>query len=497
MKMILLFLVLFSCVAINNLQGQFTCGDDITVNHVAGDVAPVNKTVIYGTVDSVPGEPVICWMTTNLGADHQASSKDDASEASAGWYWQFNRKQGYKHDGETRTPDTQWISIINENSDWMPENDPCNLELGFGWRIPTQSEWVNVNDIGEWYDWNGPWESLLKLHSGGFLDQSDGSLQMRGMGGAFWSNLQGGYTTAWYERFNDTLCGYAGHYKARGYSIRCVKGVQQVVTPEICIVSVTQDNHNQLVWEKQITDQIAFYKIYRETSQTDVYEVIGFVDYADLGIFVDVNSNPQQRAYKYKLSAVSVTENETLLSAYHKTIHLNISEWPAGWNLIWNPYEGFAYSTYYIYRGNSQNELVLLDSISGSFTSYSDIDPPAGPLYYAIEIINEEGCSPVRDDNFDRSRSNIQYNGLVGVEDVSVQGISIYPNPASDFLDIQIDVSNPDASISIYNIQGKAMISQSLLGVNTKIDISVLNPGVYIMRIKLNQDLLIRKLVVK
>jgi hypothetical protein len=30
----------------------------------------------------------------NLGADHQATSVDDATEAFAGGYWQFNRIQG-------------------------------------------------------------------------------------------------------------------------------------------------------------------------------------------------------------------------------------------------------------------------------------------------------------------------------------------------------------------------------------------------------------------
>jgi hypothetical protein len=49
------------------------CGLPVTVNHVtSGGVSPVNKTVTYGSVANVPGEPVKCWMTSNLGADQQA-----------------------------------------------------------------------------------------------------------------------------------------------------------------------------------------------------------------------------------------------------------------------------------------------------------------------------------------------------------------------------------------------------------------------------------------
>ncbi|MEI7897716.1 MAG: hypothetical protein WCJ26_11825, partial [bacterium] len=75
-----------------------TCGT-MTINHVAGTTAPVTKTVTYGTVTNITGEPSKCWITSNLGADHQATAVNDGTEASAGWYWQFNRKQGYKHDG--------------------------------------------------------------------------------------------------------------------------------------------------------------------------------------------------------------------------------------------------------------------------------------------------------------------------------------------------------------------------------------------------------------
>jgi hypothetical protein len=74
----------------------FTCGDTIFVNHVAGSVAPVSKIVTYGTVTNIPGETAKCWITQNLGASQQATAVNDATEASAGWYWQFNRKQGYK-----------------------------------------------------------------------------------------------------------------------------------------------------------------------------------------------------------------------------------------------------------------------------------------------------------------------------------------------------------------------------------------------------------------
>ena len=167
-----------------------TCGDNLNITHIAGEVAPVTKTVNYGTVLTNLSGANKCWITQNLGADHQASSATDATEASAGWYWQFNRKQGYKHDGTTRTPNTTWITSINENSDWQSGNDPCRLLLGAGWRIPTYTEWENADANGGWNNWNGTYASVLKLHAAGNLGGSGGSLSNRGIGGFYWSSTQ-------------------------------------------------------------------------------------------------------------------------------------------------------------------------------------------------------------------------------------------------------------------------------------------------------------------
>jgi len=201
----------------------FTCGSSFTINHVAGSVAPITKTVTYGTVTNVPGETAKCWITSNLGADHQAVAVDDATEASAGWYWQFNRKQGYKHDGTTRTPNTTWITSIDENLEWQPTNDPCALELGVDWRIPTYSEWTNVDASGNWTTWTGPWNSNLKLHAAGYLEYSDGSLYVRGSNGHYWSGTQYSSTGGWRLGFFSGDCNIYGSSKAYGFSVRCVK----------------------------------------------------------------------------------------------------------------------------------------------------------------------------------------------------------------------------------------------------------------------------------
>ena len=202
----------------------FACGLTININHVvSGGVAPVNKTVAYGTVNGIPGELTKCWITRNLGASQEATVVSDATEASAGWYFQFNRKKGYQYTS-SRTPGTAW-DATNDNlsATWEAAKDPCALELGAGWHVPTNTEWTNVNTGGGWINWNGPFGSAVKLHAAGGLNPGDGSLSYRGLSGSYWSNTQFSTTYGWYLGFSSANSNIYNYSKSNGYPVRCVR----------------------------------------------------------------------------------------------------------------------------------------------------------------------------------------------------------------------------------------------------------------------------------
>jgi hypothetical protein len=165
-------------------------GSTLTVTHTAGDVAPVTKTVTYKLVQTDLSGESKCWIAQNLGADRQALALNDNSESSAGWYWQFNRKRGYFHDGQfTRIPQTD-LQSINENSNWSEVNDPCKLLLGSNWRIPLSIEIENVM-IGVGYQAPNLFSSQLRMHRGGFISGVPlGGLASRGLFGLFQASNQ-------------------------------------------------------------------------------------------------------------------------------------------------------------------------------------------------------------------------------------------------------------------------------------------------------------------
>jgi len=214
--LIFLCLTLFTMVAF----AQPDCVP-ITVSHsTSSGVAPVSKIVLYNVVTGVPGEEDKCWITSNLGSDHEAAFSNDIS--ASGWYWQFNRKQGYAYDGTTRVPASTWDFKVSDNSNWTPGNDPCAIELGAGWHVPTLHEWSNVDN--KWYNWGNAFASPLKLSASGYLYYRNGNLMYREKYGMYWSNEQSVYST---YAYNLQLWAFTSNTslfpKSMGQSIRCVK----------------------------------------------------------------------------------------------------------------------------------------------------------------------------------------------------------------------------------------------------------------------------------
>jgi len=207
-------------VTLTATNWNFTCGSGLAVTHTAGVVSPVTVNITYGTVTSTLSGESKCWITRNLGATTQAGSATDGTDASAGWYWQFNRKQGYM----VGTTPAWTIATINEDSDWIAGNDPCTIELGTGWRIPTYTEWFNADANGAWTTYTDTFASDLKLHAAGFLGEDYGTLGSRGVLGLYWSSTQQSSDIyGKYLLFSSSFSNMDYVSKAAGMSVRCLK----------------------------------------------------------------------------------------------------------------------------------------------------------------------------------------------------------------------------------------------------------------------------------
>lgn len=167
------------------------------------------------------------WLAVNLGATAPPESSMDDSPARSGWYFQFNRKQAYHHNGQTRIP--QWRNrSINENQPWQRENDPCFLLLGSEWRLPLIEELrafrsapMAQGGMGEG-NRTAAFNSTLRLHAAGVLHSFSGDLRDRGTNGSYWTSDQFSNTNGEVFGFGDSSGTFGGN-KAFGRSVRCIK----------------------------------------------------------------------------------------------------------------------------------------------------------------------------------------------------------------------------------------------------------------------------------
>ncbi len=108
----------------------------------------------------------------------------------------------------------------------------------------------------------------------------------------------------------------------------------------------------------------------------------------------------------------------------------------------------------------------------------------------------------------DHSLKFIVINGFIlyespstSIENVTLNTLSVYPNPATDILqiDFQSEIEN-EVSISIIDITGKTVLnntSESNMNKHFKIDISNLHKGIYMLRLSVEGDQVVRKFEIR
>ena len=69
----------------------------------------------------------------------------------------------------------------------------------------------------------------------------------------------------------------------------------------------------------------------------------------------------------------------------------------------------------------------------------------------------------------------------IGIEDPSVSPLILFPNPVINELNIS-NISK-GATISVYDLNGKLLLTKTALSVTEKMDVSPLNKGIYLIKV--------------
>ncbi len=112
---------------------------------------------------------------------------------------------------------------------------------------------------------------------------------------------------------------------------------------------------------------------------------------------------------------------------------------------------------------------------------YYNFSESSLPIFTHTHLwFGQEGGAPRNDFNLVLSK-DITTTGLAEENQLSAK---IYPNPATDYINIQLPNSNTDAKVEISDALGRIVFHSLLDSENSKIDVSELKNGTYFVRIK-------------
>src|SRR3972149_4475394 len=263
------------------------------------------------------------------------------------------------------------------------------------------------------------------------------------------------------------------------YTVSILINNMLMSAPEICMITINSEHtHNVMVWEKDNLNLavIDSFVVYREIG-TNVYKRIGSVSKDSISTFTDLEVNPNSTGYRYKLRSKS-TNDSSYFSNYHNTIYLTNN----GSDFAWTPYQVENTTTpvanYNLYRDDfSTGNFQMIGYTSGTQFGYTDVDFSSYPYasYYVEAVMTSGDCNPTRS-AFNTSISNVKNFGSVGVENEKQSIINIYPNPASDI--INITGITQKTKIFLYDIVGK-LVFENEINNDLKLDVSNFKNGIY------------------
>jgi hypothetical protein len=269
---------------------------------------------------------------------------------------------------------------------------------------------------------------------------------------------------------------------------------------ELCMVTVNNSNKIVLVWEKDYGKYIQSYRLFREKTKNN-YLQIAEVPFENLSVYADPTSTPYEMSHFYKIKAVDVCGDSSEFSPYHKSIHLWTAVGVSGEvTLTWDEYEGFFYGEYRIYRGTSLDALQEIRTISSSSQSWTDPDPPAGQVYYRVQVVKPEPCFPTANkaEEYGSTVSNYDEETIGMIVPPPGQQVTIFPNPFKERTRIRFpNPGNTSWQLIITDLSGKVVRTENnITSGEFELDRGNLVPGTYI--IELGGDRVFRgKLVVQ
>ena len=292
----------------------------------------------------------------------------------------------------------------------------------------------------------------------------------------------------------------------------------QAPIPDICMVTVDSLSQNNIVyWDKTVYNNVDSFIVYRQVN-SNVYNRIGAQPYSALSQFIDTvrsvggtnNGDPNGGSYRYKLQTVDTCGNYSALGPYHNTVYIQhnssgVFTWATPYSI---ENQSSPVTNYVLFCDTANtNTWTAIQSVAGNQQQVADpgyanhssianwrVDATGFNCNPTFKLANGNNSTmTVRV----KSHSNQNNNRVSGINKLTnTTQVTVFPNPATNILNIGFAISTNKASVKITSLLGSEVYSNTQLsGSNLSIDISSLASGTYLVQISTDNLSEIKKIV--
>jgi hypothetical protein len=169
---------------------------------------------------------------------------------------------------------------------------------------------------------------------------------------------------------------------------------------------------------------------------------------------------------------------------------LMLSNGPAGVQIEWTTLQETPGTTFFVQRSDDKQRYTTLGEVAptGSGSTYTFLDPDLSWGKRAYRIMTQ-----------DLSTGFSDYSKVGEIEFSSKGSIALFPNPVTEFLQVDFEEVNGSASLTLYDLPGRTVFERRWPGsgtdVSRRISLSSLAPGTYIYHLNDGRQIMVGKLV--
>jgi len=186
---------------------------------------------------------------------------------------------------------------------------------------------------------------------------------------------------------------------------------------------------------------------------------------------------------------------DTISNTWTESIDLNNLPWTSltslmtfeGENKLW-----FNTAEYNEVDGWMDTGIAVYDGSDWSHYSTSNSELPSDTVYQIA--VDPNGTKWIGTNN---GLVAFNENGLLSTSDYSelMNDIVLYPNPANDFITLNMPVGLHNATVNIFDIQGKKIKTYSINNNRNRLDVSAFPSGIYFVNIQANENHFTKKFI--